>query len=41
MSLEEQERKKANDEIEINIKKEKVALAKEVKMLLLGSLLLT
>lgn len=36
MSVEEQEKKKANDEIEINLKREKVALAKEIKMLLLG-----
>lgn len=37
MSAEDKERKAANDEIEQNIKKEKIALAKEIKMLLLGS----
>ncbi|KAJ2989298.1 guanine nucleotide-binding protein subunit alpha, partial [Globomyces sp. JEL0801] len=37
MSPEEKELKKANDEIEQNLKKEKLTLAKEIKMLLLGT----
>jgi len=37
MSAEDKEKKKANDEIENNLKKEKIALAKEIKMLLLGA----
>jgi hypothetical protein len=36
MSAEDKERKIKNDEIENNLKKEKIALAKEIKMLLLG-----
>jgi hypothetical protein len=36
LSVEEQERKKKNDEIEEQIKQEKLNAAKEVKMLLLG-----
>ena len=36
MSAEEKEQRKLNDEIDSGIKKEKMALAKEVKMLLLG-----
>jgi guanine nucleotide-binding protein subunit alpha len=40
MSAEEKEKKRANDEIENKIKKEKLALAKEIKMLLLGIVLL-
>jgi guanine nucleotide-binding protein subunit alpha len=38
MSAEEKERKKANDEIDKHIKQEKIASAKEIKMLLLGNL---
>jgi guanine nucleotide-binding protein subunit alpha len=36
MSAEEKENRAKNDEIEANLKKEKIALAKEIKMLLLG-----
>jgi hypothetical protein len=36
LSVEEQERKKKNDEIEEQIKQEKINALKEVKMLLLG-----
>lgn len=36
MSAEDKEKKQKNDEIEKNIKNEKIALAKEIKMLLLG-----
>ena len=39
MSAEEKEQRKLNDEIDMGIRKEKMALAKEVKMLLLGLLL--
>jgi hypothetical protein len=38
MTEEEKEKKAANDAIESKIKKEKIALAKEIKMLLLGLL---
>jgi hypothetical protein len=36
MSAEDKERKMKNNEIENNLKKEKIALANEIKMLLLG-----
>lgn len=40
MSAEEREQRKLNDEIDSSIKKEKMALAKEVKMLLLGIIII-